>query len=172
MTGGFVSAVLAAVAITGHAIDHRVGIAFVIGMVIVAQYRAWRDERERAEAANRELEAIRTPGIRLTVTSIAEMQSVSNMFTVGVNLFKRGAGRTNIRDDWILQVLDSPTTPAMHGSMVGKIRPMDDQDDFDVDLSFWYGPAIPDATALRRARFELTVHDGFGNLLRAEYPSS
>ena len=88
ITGGSVTAVLTAWLITGHVVAPEVGVAFVVGMVVVASFGAWKDEhlrviaatgtpsRDRAIRDARVASALRAEVARLEKEIVASTESV------------------------------------------------------------------------------------------------
>lgn len=160
LTGGSLMAIAAIWALTGNTIWPAVGTALVGATFFAAGFHAWKDERQKNAAA-------KTPR-----ATIDEVLAVHGAFILKVHLENPTPEPVSFTRQWSLKVTrgDNGRTATVRGEMVGSIRPLQQADQFDVQLIFEYTNEIPDADALSAASLLLSGADITGNLLEAEYP--
>jgi len=165
VTGGSITAVFTALAITGHLISPTVGVAFLIGAWLSSSFRAWADLYSRL----RVLEA-RAPRLRIDNVQTSP-SGFHGEFAVLVHLDNPGE-RVTFQGDWALDVTKAggETVTGIRGKEFGPPARVEEGAQYDSHLVFKYGGALPDPDSLAGAKYDLSVTDIRNNRLRATYP--
>src|ERR1041385_3872408 len=110
VTGGSATAVLTALAVTGHLIDPRVGFAFVVGMVVVASFDAWRAERQVSEP-------------RMVITS---PEPRLGALVLRVRVTNPHPQPLSLESEWLLDIRkqSGEHNNGLRGRMIVEIRPL------------------------------------------------
>lgn len=173
LTGGSFAAVLTIVAVTGGTITKSVGVAFVVGMLVVASYGAWKHERSRAirELSDRDIRLAELQAVapQLTILDVSSPPSRPDSFQIYVRIVNPGA-TTTLNDDWTLEVTkaDGVRIHGIHGRPTGPVHISGGMPTHEM-IFFPYGADIPDWNVLIGARFLLTATDIRTHVLRDAY---
>jgi len=99
LTGGVAAAVLTAWAVTGNAISPLVGIMFVVGALLAAPYRAWRESQMAVEAHRARLTALLNTAPRIKLMQLALDLGTPRRGDVKVSIANPGE-TTSFPDGW------------------------------------------------------------------------
>lgn len=155
---------------TAHSISKPWGWGLLAGTLLLSSFGAWKEEHLKNEA-------FADDKARMEITDLSAWGGMPDdpqfFFGIYVRLENPGKEATNFSPNWTLDVVkaDGERVEGMHGKLVGEIRPMQQGDQFTVQILFRYNEKIRDSTALYGSRLSLTVADLRGRPLRAEWPT-
>lgn len=155
LTGGSLIALAAIWALSGKTLWPKIGMGIIGATFLASGFGAWREEREkRGESA---------------LMKIDHIEGGAYEFFIHARLTNPGKKATSFAQEWTVEVEKGGKKTNLQGEMLGTIRPMQQADQFDVQIHFPYIGDISDSAALDHARFTLTGFDIRGNPVRAVY---